>query len=140
MLSQAPDPWTELRYIPGENYDIKIAEIQLALNDLPKQGLSDDEEDSERKRLRAERDRLTELNKHARPDRLEEVETGETVGQYWACLDYEGKRKMMLDNVKFYSAMVDVADVVEKVPMMRMESRLFKPPYEWRESPVTAPI
>jgi DNA invertase Pin-like site-specific DNA recombinase len=103
LLSMAHEPYAELRRVAGGNYDADLTKIQLELNDLPRQGLSDNQEDSERQRLRAERDRLTEQNKHARRDRWEQVPTGETVGQHFMSLDFDGRRQMMLDEVKVYA-------------------------------------
>jgi DNA invertase Pin-like site-specific DNA recombinase len=151
LLSQAQDDWTELRHIPGENYDDDIARIHLRLNDLPKQGLSDEEEDAERKRLRAERDRLVELNKHARPDRWDDVPIcaacdGEyvaacetaghrkvTVGEHFSSLDYDGQREMILKEVKIYAQSIPDPEIrkISPGPMIRIESRLFKLPVEW---------
>jgi hypothetical protein len=54
----AHEPWTEQRRIEGVNHDAEIAELLLKLGDLPKRGLSDADEDAERSRLRAARDRL----------------------------------------------------------------------------------
>jgi DNA invertase Pin-like site-specific DNA recombinase len=97
LLSMAPDPYKEWRHVKGQNYDNDLAQIQLALNDLPKQGLSREDEQAERERLWAEEDRLIEANKHARLDRWEEKPTGKTVGQHFMGLDFDGRRKMMLD-------------------------------------------
>lgn len=135
LLSLAQEPWTELRHIRGENYDSELAEVQLALNDLPKQGLTDTEEDAERQRLRAERDRLAELNEHATPDRWEEVETGETVGQHWGSLDYAGKRAMLLKEVRvFAEPMPPELRRAGASPKISLESRLFTLPVTWLSS------
>jgi DNA invertase Pin-like site-specific DNA recombinase len=126
LLSMAHEPWTELRHIPGENYDAELVQVQLDLNDLPKQGLSDEEEDSERERLHAERNRLNELNKLGRPDHWEEVPTGETVGEHFTSLDFDGQRKMMLENVKAYAEKATIVALGIVAPIVRIESRLFK--------------
>jgi DNA invertase Pin-like site-specific DNA recombinase len=157
LLSTAPDPWTEPRLIPGENYDIPLAEIRLQLDDLPRRNLPDTVEDAERKRLRAERDRLEDANKRARPDSWDDVffcdvcggiiytencaEAGHrivTVGEHFNGLDYDGRRAMLLDDVKVYAEkapdgyaeligdLLGLTDVA--VPLVRIESRLFKLP------------
>jgi DNA invertase Pin-like site-specific DNA recombinase len=100
LLSRAPSPYKELQWVPGVNFDNELVEIALELTDLPKRGLSDYEEDAERKRLRAERDRLAEMNEDAEPDRWEPVWTGETVGQHFTRLDFDGKRAMLLEDAK----------------------------------------
>jgi len=128
LLARAPGPYKELVWVPGANFDNQLVEIALELNDLPKRELSDDDEDAERKRLRAERDRLTEMNEDAEPDRWEEVATGETIGEHFNRLDYEGRRKMLLADVKVYAndAMVyDAAGELARQPVVTIESRLF---------------
>jgi len=52
------------------------------------------------------------------PDRWEEIETGETVGQHWAGLHHDGKRAMLLEHVKVHA---DSAG-----PSIRIKSHLFK--------------
>jgi DNA invertase Pin-like site-specific DNA recombinase len=131
-LSRAPDKWTVMQLIPGENYDIEIAEVRLALDDLGKLHLSDDEEDAERKRLRKERDRLEEANKHKRPDEWKPIDTDRTVGQEFARRDFDGRREMLLENVKVFAAYADIAAVgIEDVLAIRIVSRLFKVPLTW---------
>jgi DNA invertase Pin-like site-specific DNA recombinase len=128
LLSKAPGPHSELQWVPGANFDNELVEIALALNDLPMRGLSDDDEDAERKRLRAGRDRLELLNQDAEPDRWEQVPTGETIGEHWASLDLTGQRKMLLADVKVYAndAMVYDADgELVRQPVVTIESRLF---------------
>ena len=103
FLSMAQGEWKEWRLIPGENYDVDIADVMQQLEDLPKLGLPDTKEDTERKRLRAERDRLEDLNKRARPDEWKEEPTGKSIGEHFMSLDFDGRRNMMLDEVKFYA-------------------------------------
>jgi DNA invertase Pin-like site-specific DNA recombinase len=124
MLEQSVMPWTTLERVNGENHDAELAEVQLALSDLPKRGLSDDEEDAERKRLRAERNRLQSLPNT--PDRWDEVPTGQTVGEHWAGLDYDGQRAFLVANVKFYAESYTVPETNQRVPMLRIESRLYR--------------
>jgi DNA invertase Pin-like site-specific DNA recombinase len=138
LLSMAHEPYTELRRVKGENYDADLARIQLALNDLPKQGLSRQDEQTERERLWAEEDRYTELNKHARPDYWDDVPTGEAVGEHFTSLDFGGRRKMMLDDdVKIYAEKTPdkIAALGLLAPIVSIESRLFKLPLVWRNEP-----
>jgi DNA invertase Pin-like site-specific DNA recombinase len=132
ILSRAPEPYTKLTLVQGQNYDAEIQANALELGDLPKQGLPDDQEDAERQRLRAERDKLLELNKHARPDEWKKVNTDRTVGQEFASRDFDGKREMMLQDVKVFASRADVPEVgIENAPTIRIESRLFTWPHEW---------
>jgi hypothetical protein len=136
-LRNSPRPWTELQKIHGENHDAELAGIRLELADLPKRGLSDEGEDEERMRLRAERDRISALP--TTPDHWEEVPfcatcagiiyTAEceaashrmvTVGEHWSSLDYEGQRQMMITEVKFY-----VHRPSSGLPTLQPVSRLF---------------
>ena len=150
ILSLSAEPWKDLRLIEGENHDVELADIALQLQDLPSRNLPDTEEDAERARLRAERDRLTELNKHARPDRWDEMEmcticaseyqdtceaSGHpmvTVGEHWASLDHESRRAVLLENVKVYAEVPDPE--LRKIgsgPKVRIESPLFRLPVTW---------
>jgi DNA invertase Pin-like site-specific DNA recombinase len=122
LLSEASDPWTELKKIPGKNYDDELTGVGLELTDLPKLGLSRKDEQDERERLWAEQDRLTELNKHATPDKWIETATGQTVGQHFASLDYDGRRAMLLDCVKLFANRATSGHY----QTVRFESRLFK--------------
>jgi hypothetical protein len=86
--------------------------------------LTDAEEDAERSRLRADRDELESLP--TIEDHWEETETGQTVGEHFTSLDFDGRREMLLEDVKFYA---------EKPPrelatpvVLVMESRLFRIP------------
>jgi DNA invertase Pin-like site-specific DNA recombinase len=136
LLSMAREPWKELRPVEGENHDIELAEIRIALDDLPKRNLPDADEDAERARLRAERNRLEGLPNI--PDHWEEVDTGKTVGQHFTRLDFDGQRAMMLENVKLYAELGPSNPELSKlagkpypVPILRMESRLFRMPVQW---------
>lgn len=98
VLSMSRAPWKELRLVPGENHDVELAEIRMAIRDLGAQDLPDNEYDAELAKLRAERDRLSTLPNV--PDRWEDVKTDETVGQHFASLNREGQRAMLLERVK----------------------------------------
>jgi DNA invertase Pin-like site-specific DNA recombinase len=81
--------------IEGTNHDIELAEVMLALDDLPKRKLPDSDEDAERRRLRDERNRLEELNRHAQHDRYEPREAEDTYADRWRIADYAGKRAIV---------------------------------------------
>ena len=126
MLSMAQEPWKDPRLIPGENHDVELSEVKLAIRDLGAQDLPDDEYDAELTKLRAERDRLAALPNI--PDHWEDVETGETVGEHFMSLDNEDQRAMLLEDVKFTAE--SVTDPESRKIMLRMESRLFNVPVE----------
>ena len=123
MLSQASEPWTELRKIEGENHDVEVAEVRLTIRDLGSQDLPDNEYDARLAELRAERDRLTGLPNT--PDRWEPIATGETVGEHFTSLDFDGRRKMLLEDVKFYAEKAP-AGIAPGYPLLIMDSRLFQ--------------
>jgi hypothetical protein len=155
LLSMAHEPWTELRPVPGENHDVEIADIKLAMRDLGAQDLPDNEYDAELRRLRAERDRLAALPNI--PDQWKDVEfcatcggsvwqdaceaaehSKITIGQHFKGLDPDGQRAMLLENVKLYAELgpsdpelSKLAAKPYRVPILRMESRLFRMPVEW---------
>lgn len=126
VLSQASDPWTEQRLVPGTNHEAEMARVQLAMRDLSAKAedLSDDDYDTALAGLRAERDALKGMP--TTPDRVEVVATGRTVGQHWASLDADGQREI-LDECKLYAEMVN-AGGAGRVPSLRIESRLFRVP------------
>jgi DNA invertase Pin-like site-specific DNA recombinase len=156
-LSMASNPWTELRRTHRDNHEATLADIRLALSDLPKQGLSRKDEQAERERLWAEEDKYTELQKRAgeQPkwkevaicatcdggEYTEDCEAaghhGETVGEHFKGLDYDGQRAMLLKDVKIYAKPIGDPELskvdgkVRRIPILRMESRLFKMPVEW---------
>jgi DNA invertase Pin-like site-specific DNA recombinase len=101
LMSNAVEPFTEWRKTEGENHEAELAKIALELSDLPKRGLPDDEEDSERRRLRNLRDEVAAKPKAE--DVWREVDTGETYGERFRRLDDEGRRKMMLDTMRFFA-------------------------------------
>src|SRR5215813_890958 len=129
-LSLASAAWKDLRLIKGENHDVEQAEIKLAIRDLGTQGLPDDEYDAQLAKLRAERDRIAALPNI--PDHWEEVETGETVGQHFTRLDYEGQRAMLLADVRvFAQPPTEQLRKLSPYPMVTIESRLFTLPVMW---------
>ena len=85
----------EYKLREGINYDMDLERVILELDDLPKRKLSDAEEDAERRRLRAERDRLEELNRHAEPDRWEPRQADDTYAERWQAADYAGRRAIV---------------------------------------------
>jgi DNA invertase Pin-like site-specific DNA recombinase len=89
------------KFIPGDNHDAEIAQIDRELLRLPAKLLPYKEEDAERARLRAERDRLASLP--ATDDRYEFpilIENGEpvTYASKWQASDIDGQRAMLREN------------------------------------------
>jgi site-specific DNA recombinase len=127
MLSQASEPWTELVKVDGENHDIELAEVKLAIRDLAAQDLPDSEYDAKLAELRAERDRLAALPNV--PDEWKPIDTGRTVGQHFAALDLDGKRAMLLEEVKLYAEKSPADSPAPGYPVLVMRSRLFTIPH-----------
>jgi hypothetical protein len=101
-LSMMGKPREVPRLVKGESHEAEIADVLLELAELPRRGLSDIEEDAERKRLRARRDELEALP--STPDHIEMVKTGETIGEHFRGLDEAGRRAMTLsDGIKVYA-------------------------------------
>lgn len=67
--------------VPGRNHDAELTDLRYEMQQLSLRGLSWDEEDAERARLRAEYDRIAALP--SVPDRWEETPAGETYSQVW---------------------------------------------------------
>ena len=158
LLSLSDDPWKEPRLVEGENHDIELTAIKLELDDLSKRNLPDIEEDAERSRLRAERDRLESLPRVS--DRWDQVEICDTcggseykntceaaehhkvtVGEHWASLDHAGRRAMLLGDVKVSAEELQEPELrkASAGPLLRIESRLFKIPVTWLESGESEP-
>jgi hypothetical protein len=76
-------PVLEHRIIPGNEAEIerRLAEISFELEQLPRRGLPDEQEDAERARLRAERKRVATTT--VIEDRVELVPTGRTYLKEW---------------------------------------------------------
>jgi DNA invertase Pin-like site-specific DNA recombinase len=89
MLSQ-PIPWMELVHVPGNDHAAEQERVKLELDALSGRGLSDEEEDAERQRLRAERDRLTTLP-IVRPS-TKVVWGSKKWSDHWRELDPDGRR------------------------------------------------
>jgi DNA invertase Pin-like site-specific DNA recombinase len=103
---RANDQWVyEMTYEPGEQSEIEAErdKILLKLRDLPTRGLSDDDEDAERERLRAERRNLESRLKTAKPDRWEKTLVEKAPGiplteaDRWNAADLAGKREILKD-------------------------------------------
>jgi len=78
-LAASPQPVYDSVWVEGSNYEAEIEQVNMALFELPRRDLPEDEEDAERARLRAERRRLEALP--SIPGHWEDLETGETYGQ-----------------------------------------------------------
>lgn len=133
VLATASGPWEEMRLVEGQNHAAELAEVQLALDDLPKRRLNRADEQRERERLWAEQDRLAALPNE--PDRWVPVDTGLTIGQHFLSLDYDGQRAMLLADVKFYAEPLQGAPA--GVPSLRIKSRLFRLPESLSRAEVT---
>lgn len=84
--------------IPGDGHDAELEDVKAELADLPNLGLSDDEEDAERRRLRAERDQIAALpNEPARRERRPDP-SGKTVADVWLPADTAGRRQWLITN------------------------------------------
>jgi hypothetical protein len=103
---RANDMWVyEWTFEPGEATQIQaeIDRIRLNLRDLPTKGLSDDDEDAERERLRSERRELESQIADAKPDRWEKgvvlKDNGQplTEAERWENADLDGRRQILKD-------------------------------------------
>jgi site-specific DNA recombinase len=90
-------PITKLVFIPGNDHSTELKDVEFLLQHLSSQGLSDEEEDAERMRLRAERDRIRSLP--VEPGRTERVETGETYADRWASFTTDVERNDWLKSI-----------------------------------------
>jgi hypothetical protein len=101
-ISMMSAPRLVPQLVEGDSHEAELADILLELAELPKRDLTDAEEDAERARLRALRDELEGME--STPDRIELVETGETIGDHFRSLDDAGKRAMLMsDGIKVYA-------------------------------------
>ena len=164
-LSKAPEKWTEWRRNQdAENYEADLADIRLALSDLPKQGLSRKDEQTERERLWADEDKYNALQESVSKqpkwrevpicatcgNRAEYTQDCEiaghrclTVGEHFVSLDYDGQRAMILKEVKVYAEAFPDRKLRKAIgPILRFESRLFtmpEPVYPWGKPASQAP-
>jgi DNA invertase Pin-like site-specific DNA recombinase len=90
-------PITMLKFIPGNDHSGELKDTEFLLQHLSSQQLSDEEEDAERARLRAERDRIKALP--IEPGHTERVETGETYADRWASLSADVERNDWLRSI-----------------------------------------
>jgi len=94
--------WT---FEAGEESQIRAAidNIRLKLGDLPTQGLSDDDEDAERAKLRAQRNQLESQIDSATPDHwaksvvTKKDGTPLTEAERWRDADQDGRREILKD-------------------------------------------
>jgi DNA invertase Pin-like site-specific DNA recombinase len=93
MLSQ-PIPWMELVHVPGNDHAAELERVMIEMDALSGRRLSDEEDDAERQRLRAERDRLKALP-IVRPS-TKVVWGSKTWADHWRELDLDGKRTWLL--------------------------------------------
>jgi DNA invertase Pin-like site-specific DNA recombinase len=103
FLSRLDSPIYETRVTPGTNWQPEIADIEFELKALASQELSEEEEDTRREELRAERRRLQSLEPTA--DRVEAVDTGRTHGEAWGELSPMERRDWVTAHgIKCYPA------------------------------------
>lgn len=81
IMSRIDTPEYDMVWLPGSDHAAELERIRQALRDLGARGLSDDEEDAEKLRLRVERDRLAALP--VLPPKRVLRATGRTMGQAW---------------------------------------------------------
>jgi DNA invertase Pin-like site-specific DNA recombinase len=120
MLSNAPEPWPEIRKIEGTSHEIARAALRLKLRELPSRDLSREEYEAESGRLWDEIDAIPEDTDGS----IALVDTGDTIGQHWMKLDREGRRQMLIEHVRFYADRTRVEGAL--TPVLRWESHLFK--------------
>jgi len=90
-------PIIKLVFIPGNDHSTELKDVEFLLQHLGSQQLSDEEEDAERARLRAERDRIKALPIES--GRTERVDTGETYADRWASLTTNVERNDWLRSI-----------------------------------------
>jgi site-specific DNA recombinase len=96
-MRQLARPITKLVFIPGNDHSTELKDVEFRLQHLGSQQMSDEEEDAERARLRAERDRIKALP--IEPGRTERVETGETYADRWSALETDVERNDWLRSI-----------------------------------------
>lgn len=90
FMAQFTSPVLEAKIVPGDSSQAELDDIELQLKELASQGLSEEIEDAERARLRAERRRLRELP--ASPDQVTWTDTGFTFADEWTGLETQQER------------------------------------------------
>jgi len=100
-LALSTAPVIDRVWIPGNDYESEIEQVNISLLELPARGLDEDKEDAERAKLRAERRRLQDLP--STPGRWDDQETGETYGEMFARLagDTTALRAKLKGRMKF---------------------------------------
>lgn len=93
-MSGHPGTWIESVWIDGNDYQADLDRIRLELSELPKRGLSDDQEDDERARLRTERKRLEALPRET--GHWEGRLTGQSLGARWDAMATTSERRAWL--------------------------------------------
>ncbi|MGH3297297.1 MAG: hypothetical protein ACRDP7_36425 [Trebonia sp.] len=92
LVRQTQDrPVTEVRLIPGNDYEAEKAAVREALSQLPLRSLGRREEQAERERLWAEQDRLEELVPVPACYEYTEARPRQTYAEVWAQLDTEDR-------------------------------------------------
>lgn len=119
MLSNATEPWFEIRKVEGTSYEIARAALRLKLRELPNRHLSREEYETESSRLWDEIDAIPEDTDGS----IDLVDTGDTIGQHWMKLDRKGRREMLIEHVRFYADRTEIP--AARTPVLRMESGLF---------------
>jgi DNA invertase Pin-like site-specific DNA recombinase len=128
LMSARNIVWLEPVWIEGSDHQDELDRVGLLLSELPKRGLSDDDEDAERARLRAERKRLEALPREAA--HWAGRYTGYTEGGRWNRMA-TSERRAWLNSGEFriYAAPapgrtgnVDVNFEYVKVPQQRFDN------------------
>lgn len=109
-------PVIERVFIPGHDYESEIQDVRLRMRALAAEDLPDDEHDAKLAELRSERDRLIGLSKDSEPGHWRPVivtdERGEVVthASRWNAADHQGRRALLLDQVKITFAWSTLPD------------------------------
>jgi DNA invertase Pin-like site-specific DNA recombinase len=90
FMSSRTVEWLQPTWVDGNDHQAELDRVALELSELPKRGLDDDTEDSERARLRAERRRLEALPRES--GRWEFAFSGISEGDRWAGMPVSDQR------------------------------------------------
>ena len=82
--------------IAGHDHSAELAELAYELQQLPMQGMDWEKEDAERARLRAEYNRVSELE--SVPDRWVDVPNGHTYAGLWEALSTPERGQWLKDH------------------------------------------